>query len=88
MKAASMPIAEVTATAIALLCKEIGVVNTARFINHFSNGYGNYTAERDDLLGNPTVGELVKEIEARRGLLSRAKRRKKSDARRWPSSIE
>jgi hypothetical protein len=76
-----MPIAEVTATAIALLCREIGVVNTARFINHLSNGYGNYTAERDDLLGNTTVADLVKEIEARRGPANRARKRKKSAVR-------
>jgi hypothetical protein len=82
MKKAPMPIAEVTATAIALLCKELGIVNTARFINHFSNGYGNYTAERDNLLGNPTVEDLVKEIEAQRGSAQPAKKRKKTGARR------
>jgi hypothetical protein len=83
MKTTPMPIAEVTAAAIALLCREIGPVNTARFINHFSNGLGNYTEERDDLLGNPTVEDLVKEIEARRGSSGPAKKRRKS-ARRQP----
>jgi hypothetical protein len=84
MKTTPMPIAEVTAKAIALLCREIGPVNTARFINHFSNGFGNYTEERDSLLGNPTVEDLVKEIEARRRSSDRGKRRKKSAARRQP----
>jgi len=79
-----MPIAAVTAAAIALLCREIGPVNTARFINHFSNGFGNYTEERDSLLGNPTVEDLVKEIEGRRNSSRPAKRRKKSVARRQP----
>ncbi len=51
MKTSPMPIAEITATAIALLCREIGPVNTARFLNQFSNGFGNYTEERDALLG-------------------------------------
>lgn len=82
MKTTPMPIAEVTAAAIALLCREIGPVNTARFINHFSNGFGNYTKERDDLLGNPTVEDLVKEIEIRRGSSGPAKKRAKSSARR------
>ena len=84
MKTTPMPIAEVTTAAIALLCREIGPVNTARFINHFSNGFGNYTEERDSLLGNPTVEDLVKEIEARRGSPGPAKRRKRSSARRQP----
>jgi hypothetical protein len=82
MKTNPMPIAEVTAAAIALLCREIGPVNTARFINHFSNGFGNYTAERDSLLGNPTVEDLVKEIGGRRGSPGSTKKRKKSPARR------
>jgi hypothetical protein len=82
MKTTSMPIAEVTAAAIALLCREIGPVNTARFINHFSNGFGNYTEERDSLLGNPTVEDLVKEIEERRGSPGPAKKRKKTNRRR------
>jgi hypothetical protein len=78
MKTTPMPIAEVTATAIALLCREIGPVKTARFINHFSNGFGNYTEERDNLLGNPTVKDLVNEIEARRGSSGAAKKRQGS----------
>ena len=82
MKTTPMPIAEVTAAGIALLCREIGPVNTARFINHFSNGFGNYTEERDGLLGNPTVEDLVKEIEARRSSPGSAKKRKKSAHRR------
>ena len=82
MKTNPMPIAEVTAAAIALLCREIGPVNTARFINHFSNGFGNYTEERDSLLGNPTVEDLVRDIEARRGSSCPSKKRKKSAARR------
>ncbi len=84
MKTTPMPIAEVTATAIALLCRQIGPVNTARFINHFSNGFGNYTEERDTLLGNPTVEDLVKEIEMRRGVAGAAKKRKKSATGRQP----
>jgi hypothetical protein len=82
MKTNPMPIAEVTTAAIALLCREIGPVNTARFINHFSNGFGNYTEERDCLLGNPTVEDLVKEIEGRRGSPGPTKKRKKPNRRR------
>ena len=37
-----------------------------RFIQQFERGHGDYTVERDRLLGNPTVDELVKKIEQRR----------------------
>lgn len=53
---------ELTTTVIHLLCREIGVVDTARFLNQFSNGSGNYTEERDRLFGQMTVDEIVAEI--------------------------
>ena len=37
---------EINHKAIQILCKEIGIVNTLRFIHQFSNGSGNYTEER------------------------------------------
>ena len=66
MNAAAVPLAEVTATAIRVLCKEIGVVNTARFLNQFSTGLGNYTEERDQIIGAATVDDLVAEVQQRR----------------------
>ena len=54
-------LAEVTQTAIRLLCQEMGV-NTIRFLNQFTTGYGNYTTERDGLLGSLTVAEIAAEI--------------------------
>lgn len=53
---------ELTTTAIHLLCREMGVVDTARFLNQFSNGTGNYTEERDRLFGQITVDQIVAEI--------------------------
>jgi hypothetical protein len=38
----------------------------ARFLQQFDPGRGDYTAERDGILGSPTVDELVDEIERRR----------------------
>ena len=58
--------AEITTTAIRVLCREIGPVNTARFLNQYSTGIGNYTEERDQILGDPSVDELVAEIKKRR----------------------
>jgi hypothetical protein len=44
----------------------LGVVNTARFFNQFTTGFGDYTAERHEILGNATVQEIVAEIKAQR----------------------
>ena len=60
------PLAEITVSAIRLLCREMGVVNTARFMNQFTTGYGNYTEEREQLFGSMTMDEIVTEIERKR----------------------
>ena len=67
MTTATTPVAEITTSVITLLCRQIGPVNTARFLNQFTGGSGNYTDERDDLLGNPSVAELIAEIKRCRG---------------------
>ena len=59
-------VAQITATAITLLSRELGVVNTARFFNQFTTGFGDYTAERHEILGDATVQEIVAEIKRQR----------------------
>ena len=54
---------QLTQTAIRILVKELGIVNTARFIDQFTGGYGDYTAERDMLLPDMTVDEIVRAIQ-------------------------
>jgi len=66
MTTASKPLAEITAEAIRVLCREIGAVNTARFLNQFSSGFGDYTSERDEILGDPSVDDLLAEIRKRK----------------------
>lgn len=66
MMTTAAPLAEITRSAIHLLCQEIGVVNTARFLNQFSLGYGNYTEERDQLFGHLTVEQIAAEIKRQR----------------------
>jgi len=68
MTITAMPLAELTHSAIHLLCQEIGVVNTARFLNQFTMGYGNYTEEREQLFGQLTVDDIAAEIKRRRPL--------------------
>ncbi len=65
MTAKAMPLVDLTVKATQILCREIGPVNTARFISQFTTGFGNYTEERDQLLGDITVKEIAAEI--RRG---------------------
>ena len=62
MIAATVPLTELTTSTIQLLCREIGIVNTARFLNQFTVGYGNYTEEREQLVGDLTVDEIGQEI--------------------------
>ena len=52
------PLAEVTQTAIRVLCREIGLVDTMRFVGQFTVGYGDYTAERDELFRDMTLAEI------------------------------
>lgn len=59
------PLSEVTQQALAVLIKEIGVVNTVRFLNQFTTGYGDYTAERDALFADLTLDELLAAIKQR-----------------------
>ena len=73
MTMTAAPLAEITRSAIHLLCQEIGVVNTARFLNQFTLGYGNYTEERDQLFGQMTVDEIVTEIKRNRAQPPRPK---------------
>jgi len=56
------PLNEITTQAMHLLCKEMGAVNTIRFINQFTVGYGDYTKEREQLFADMTVDDIVSEI--------------------------
>ncbi|MDQ3254163.1 MAG: hypothetical protein M3R15_09700 [Acidobacteriota bacterium] len=57
------PLAEITHEALDLLCRHLGVANTARFVNQFTTGYGNYTEERRELFAEMSLDEIVSEIE-------------------------
>ena len=72
MMTGTKPLAEFTQSAIHLLWREMGVVSTARFLNQFSVGYGNYSEERDQLFGHLTVEEIAGEIKRQRGQVGKA----------------
>jgi len=66
MIAHSKPLAEITQDAIQILIRELGVVNTVRFINQYTNGYGDYTVERREQFDDQTLDDLLAQIKKRR----------------------
>lgn len=66
MIADTLPLAEVTKEALRVLYKEIGVVNTIRFVNQFTTGYGDYVEERKILFADMSLDELFHEMEKSR----------------------
>src|SRR5690349_3654883 len=52
--------------AVQRLYREIGVVETVRFLRQFTTGYGNYTEEREALFAGKSVEDLIAEIKQRR----------------------
>ena len=60
------PLVEINLQAINLLYKELGVVDAVRFLKQFTQGYGNYTLEREGQFANQSLVEIVSEIEKRR----------------------
>ena len=59
MNVQTKPLSEITHQAIDLLFKEMGIVNTLRFLNQFTTGYGDYTLEREALFKDLTLDEIL-----------------------------
>ncbi len=62
------PLAEVTQEAIEILFQQLGAVNTVRFLNQFTVGYGDYTEEKEALFGHLTLNELIDDIKHQRDI--------------------
>lgn len=56
------PLAEITREALRTLFQEIGIVNTVRFLNQYTVGYGNYTREREQLYDDMTLDEIIADM--------------------------
>jgi len=59
MNVQTKPLSEITRQAIDLLSKEMGIVDTVRFLNQFTTGYGNYTEERKSLFTDLTLDDIL-----------------------------
>lgn len=62
MIANTLPLAEITKEALRVLYKEIGIVNTIRFVNQFTAGYGDYVEERKILFADMNLDNLLSEM--------------------------
>lgn len=57
---------EVLRAGLQALRRELGPTGVIRFLQQFSKGFGDYIAERHELLNNPSVDEIVDAIERRK----------------------
>ncbi len=56
------PLVEINQQAISLLYKELGVIDAVRFLKQFTQGYGNYTQERETLFADKSLEDIVSEL--------------------------
>ena len=61
MSVALRPLAEVIQDALQVLCREIGIVDTVRFLSQFTLGYGDYTEVREELFADTTLDDIITE---------------------------
>ncbi|ALF56134.1 hypothetical protein ACX27_30050 [Nostoc piscinale CENA21] len=58
--------AEIRRLGIEALTKALGPDGMARFMQQFEKGSGDYTKDRDQILGNPTIDDIFSRIEEHR----------------------
>ncbi|MBV7338048.1 hypothetical protein KFU94_59445 [Chloroflexi bacterium TSY] len=61
-----MTMNEIRRTGIQLLTKNLGAVGMIRFLQQSDLGWGDYTRERSQWLGNPSLNEIASDIETMR----------------------
>lgn len=64
MKTTTRPISEINRQATHILFKEMGVVETIRFLNQFSVGQGDYTKDRGKWLDKISMDEAIAQIKS------------------------
>lgn len=62
MSMQARPLSEISRRATHILFKEMGVVDTIRFLNQFSMGQGDYTNDREKWLGEVSLDEAISRI--------------------------
>lgn len=67
MTIATRPLTQITVEALRLLYAQLGLVDTMRFLNQFTSGFGNYTEERRAMVEAQTLEEVLAEVRAYQG---------------------
>lgn len=60
------PVYQISRRATNILFREMGVVDTIRFLSQFSVGQGDYTKEREQWLSGITLDEAISQIKKRK----------------------
>lgn len=58
-------LSEITHDAIQILNRELGPIETLRFLRQYTNGSGNYTDERHQWLDHLSIAEIDADLKAR-----------------------
>ena len=64
MNPQAMTLEQIREQGLAVLRQHLGVVGMVRFLQQAEMGWGNYTEERYQWLGDPDLEELAKKIQA------------------------
>jgi hypothetical protein len=64
MNPQAMTLAQIREQGLAVLRKHLGIVGMVRFLQQSEMGWGNYTEERYQWLGDPDLAELAQTIQA------------------------
>ncbi len=64
MKVYNMSLEEIKREGVRVLTKNLGIVGMIRFFQQIDKGWGDYTKERKQWLGNPSVEEICEEIKS------------------------
>jgi hypothetical protein len=65
MNPQALTLEQIREQGLAALCQHLGIVGMVRFLQPSDMGWGNYTEERYQWLGDPDLEALGKQIQAR-----------------------
>ena len=65
MNEPTLTLEQIRARGIQVLGEQLGIVGMVRFLPQSETGWGNYTEERHQWLGDPDVRALAKDIQKR-----------------------
>ena len=66
MSATATTLNDINIKAIALLSSKLGTADTIRFLNQFTNGFGDYPEERRKVFDKMSLDEILIKIKERR----------------------